>query len=844
MEKELDNIIIEEKEEKIQVVDIVHEMRSSFLDYAMSTIVARALPDVRDGLKPVHRRILYAMHVFGFTYDSATKKCARIVGDVMGKYHPHGNISIYDSLVRMAQEWSFRYPLIHPQGNFGSIDGDGAAADRYTEAKLSKISSELLRDINKETVNYISNFDGSEVEPVILPCRFPNLLVNGSSGIAVGMSTNIPPHNLIEVVNALVALIKDPNISIEGLMSFISGPDFPTGGIIMGLSQVRKAYLTGRGILTLQAKYTIETSKTGKKRMVITQLPFPVKPSEVLEKIDELVKKKEIEGISEWRDETDKYIEGPYVKIVIEFKQDANEQVVVNNLFKRTQLQASFGINMLALDKNQPKVLNLKEILSKYLAHQIDIITRRTEFDLDKAKSRIHILEGLIIALNNIDEVIRIIKTSDTIEETLMKRFSLTEIQVKSILVMQLQKLAHLEVEKFREELSELRNFAKDCEEILNSKERKNKIIISDLLEIRDKYGDERRSQIILSEDLDIEEEDLIPREDVLITVSGEGYVKRMSVENYKTQNKGGQGLQSHKKQKEEDYIKDIRYTSTHDWLYFFSSIGKVYRLKAFRIPEISREAKGKPIVNLLNFSEGEKLKTIISIPEGKEKEGYLMFLTKRGLVKKTEMIDYENIRQNGIIALNLNEGDEVVSVVITGGSKDIIIGASNGKAIRFSEANVRPMKRIAAGVIGILIEPNQEAIGMAVIHTDGDEIVIVTDKGYGKRINVDEFKVQIRGGKGVKALNITSKNGKMVSFASVKGEEDLIVVTDKGMTIRTPLSQILTVKRDTIGSRVIRLKESDFAATITIVPKSEENVETSYEEDVTNDINVDYEFE
>ncbi len=827
----------------VKEIDLSKEMKTSFLNYAMSVIVSRAIPDVRDGMKPVHRRILYAMNDLGMHSDKQFKKSARIVGEVMGKYHPHGDSAIYDSMVRMAQDFSYRYPLVEGHGNFGSIDGDGAAAMRYTEARMSKIAMEMLKDLNKNTVTYIDNYDGSEREPSVLPCKFPNLLVNGATGIAVGMATNIPPHNMTEVIEGLIALVKNPEISIEGLMNYIKGPDFPTGGLIMGVSQVRKAYLTGNGAITVRAKCEIQEIGNGKHNIIITEIPYQVNKSRLIDRIAETVKNKVIDGIVGLQDESSRL----GMRIVIELRRDANPNVILNNLYKHTQLQSTFGINLLALHNGQPKVLNLKEILEAYLEHQIDIITRRTEFDLDKAEARAHVLEGLTIALGNIDLVIQLIKKSKTTEDALsglMSVFNLTEIQAKAILDMRLQRLTGLEIDKIKNELLEVKRFIQECKDILNSHDKKLGIVLTELKDILDRFGDERKSELSLSDDLDIEDEDLIPEEDVIITVTNRGYVKRMTVDTYRPQNRGGKGI-SGAKMVEDDFIERILYTSSHDTLLFFSNFGKVYRLKAFQIPYSTRAARGLPIVNLLSFEENEKLAAVVNITKEDDLDGYLMFATRKGIVKKTEISAFSNIRTNGIKAILLRDDDELFEVGLTDGEKDIILGASNGKAIRFSESDVRPMGRISAGVRGILIEEeNDYAIGMAIVNTDGDEIVIVTENGYGKRTNVDAFRVQIRGGKGVKAINMTEKNGKMISLSTVRGDEDLIIITDKGMIIRTHLDQILTVGRDTQGVCIIKLNEGHSAATIAVVPRSDEEDEADFDsEDYKEELELDYDY-
>jgi len=825
----------------VKEIDLTKEMKTSFLSYAMSVIVARALPDVRDGMKPVHRRILFAMDELGVGSDKPYKKSARIVGDVMGKYHPHGDSAIYDSMVRMAQNFSYRYPLVDGQGNFGSIDGDGAAAMRYTEARMSKIAMELLRDLGKNTVDFQDNYDGSEKEPVVLPCRFPNILVNGVTGIAVGMATNIPPHNLSEVIDGILALIKNPDISIEGLMNHIKGPDFPTGGCIMGLSQVRKAYMTGNGTITIRAKCEIKELENGKIEIIITEIPYQVNKTKLIERIAFIANEKIVEGITGLQDESTR----KGMRIVVELRRDTNPNVVLNNLYKHTQLQSTFGVNILALDKGQPKVLNLKEVLECYLEHQIEVITRRTQYDLEKAEARAHIVEGLLTALGNIDAVIQLIKRSKTTEDAvkgLIEAFNLTEIQAKAILDMKLQRLTGLEIDKLKEELASLKREISEYKEILKNQGKKLEIIIGELTEMKEKFGDARNSEISLSDDLVIEDADLIPVEDVIITVTNKGYVKRMTVDTYRAQNRGGKGITG-AKISDADYVDQVLFTSTHDTLLFFSNFGKIYRLKAFQIPISSRIAKGLPIVNILNFDENEKLAAVVNVKEEEKNDGYLLFATRRGIVKKTEISEFSNIRTNGIKAILLNDGDELFEVSVTDGEKDIILGASNGKAIRFSESDIRPMGRIAAGVRGLKVEDGEQMVGMAIVNTDGDEIVIVTEKGYGKRTNVDAFRVQVRGGKGVKALNITAKNGKMISLSTVRGDEDLLVITDKGMIIRTHLDQILTVGRDTQGVCIIKLNEGHSVSSMAIVPRSEEGENDSEEDNEGFTYDEDYVF-
>ncbi len=847
-EKEFEELIEEEKQEDtenvedenvspeeierlddsqgIVEVDLNNEMKTSFLSYAMSVIVSRALPDIRDGLKPVHRRILYAMDQIGVYHDKPHKKSARIVGDVIGKYHPHGDTAVYEAMVRMAQDFSYRYPLVDGHGNFGSVDGDPAAAMRYTEARMSKLAYEMLRDLDKNTVDFGDNYDGSEQEPQVLPSRYPNLLVNGATGIAVGMATNIPTHNLGEVVDGILALIENPDISIDGLMEYIPAPDFPTGGIIMGGQQVRKAYHTGTGTIIIRSKVKVETLKNGKQEIIITEIPYQVNKSKLIERIAELAKDKIIDGVVDLRDESTR----KGMKVVIELRKDANVNVILNNLYKLSQLQITYGINMIALDKGQPKVFNLKQVLSCYLEHQVEVITRRTEFDLAKAKARLHIVEGLLIALANIDEVVHAIKSSETTEiavKTLIERFILTEIQAKAILDMRLQTLTGLQINKLEDEKVKLIDTVNDLEDILARHERKMEIIVAELKEVARKYGDKRSSDLDFSSDLDVNDEDLIPVEDVIVTITNKGYIKRMRVDVYKAQKRGGKGITGTKMQGD-DFVERVIFTSSHDNLLFFTNFGKVYTLKAFQIPAASRISKGLPLVNILPFEEGEKLATVINI-ESVEQGGYLMFATKEGGIKKTELIQYKNIRSTGIRAIILNEGDELIEVALTDGTKDVILGASNGKAVRFNEELVRSTKRAASGVKGIRVAPGERAIGMCIVNSEEDEIIILTSNGYGKRTSVEDFKVKGRNGKGVKFMNLTEKNGIPVCLKTVTGEDDLMIITDKGMIVRTHLDQISTIGRDTQGVRIISLNDGHSVASIAIVPRDEDE-EVSFE--------------
>jgi DNA gyrase subunit A len=806
--------------DKVKSINITNEMKTSFLSYAMSVIVSRALPDVRDGLKPVHRRILYGMEELGVTPEKTFKKSARIVGDVMGKYHPHGDTAIYDAMVRMAQEFSYRYPLVNGHGNFGSIDGDGAAAMRYTEAKMMKITSEMLSDIKKDTIDFIDNYDGSEREPSVLPAKFPNLLMNGATGIAVGMATNIPPHNLTEVINGALAYIGNNDITTEELMQYITGPDFPTGGIVMGMTNLRQAYETGNGAIKVRAKTEIVTAKSGKQSIIVTEIPYQVNKSRLIEKIAELAKEKRVEGITDLRDESNRN----GIRVVIELRKDVNAEVTLNNLFKYTPLQTTFGINMLALVDNQPQVLPLKDMLKYYVEHQIEVLTRKTIFDLAKAKARAHILEGLLVALDNIDEVIATIRNSyDDAEQQLMDKFSLSSEQAKAILEMRLRRLSGLEREKLENELKELKQLIEELEFILSSEERKLELIVEQLEEIKDRFGDDRRTEISLSLDLDIEDEDLIPVEDVIITITASGYCKRMNTESYKTQNRGGKGMKGIKTN-EDDVVDHIIYTSTHDFLLFFTNKGRVYKMKGYKVPNYGRTSKGLPIVNLLNLDEDETLAAVAKIDDFDKENSFLFFATKGGVVKRTHVNEYKNIRTSGINAINLKENDELLAVRVTNGEQDIILGASNGKAIRFHESDARAMGRVSSGVRGILINTDtDEVVGMTVVTEERNQILVVTENGYGKKTDVEEYRQQNRGGKGVKSLQITDKNGKLVKLRSVAGDEDLIIITDKGMMIRLPIEQIATSKRATQGVRLIKLNEGQLVSTIAIVPKNEE---------------------
>lgn len=810
-------VIIPEVASKVVEVNISSEMKTSFLSYAMSVIVSRALPDVRDGLKPVHRRILFGMDELGVYPDKSYKKSARIVGDVMGKYHPHGDSAIYDSMVRMAQDFSYRYPLVNGHGNFGSVDGDGAAAMRYTEAKMEKITVEMLKDLRKNTVDFVDNYDGSEKEPKVLPSKFPNILVNGATGIAVGMATNIPPHNLNEVIDGYIAYIKNQEISTEELMMHVKGPDFPTGGIILGLSGIREAYATGRGIIRVKAKTEIKEMANGKKMIIIKEIPYQVNKTTLIERIAELAKDKKIEGITDLRDESNRN----GMRVVLELRKDINPEVLLNNLYKNSQLQITYSINMLALVDDKPETLPLKSVLMHYFNHQVDVLVRKTKFDLDKAMQREHLLKGFIIALDNIDEVVKTIRESyDNTEAKLMDRFSLSEIQAKAILSMQLRKLSGLEQSKIHEELAEIEKAINFFNEVLSNQELQHQILIDEAKDIRERFGDSRRTEIDPLGDYDIEDEDLIPVEDVIIAVTTNGYVKRMNIDVYKSQNRGGRG-KTGMKMNEDDVIDSIISTSTHNYLLFFTTLGRVYKMKGYKVPNLGRNSKGLPIVNLLNLLDGEELASIMSVKDFNE--GYLFFTTSLGIVKRTRVSEFQNIRTNGIRAVSLRDNDMLHSVRLTDGNRDIIIGASNGKAIRFHENDVRDMGRNAAGVKGIDLEGNEKVIGVTAVQDEQNEILAITEKGYGKRTIVDEYRLQGRGGKGVKTINVTDKNGNLKKLVSVTSEEDLLVVTDKGMIIRVPIDQIAQTKRSTQGVRIINLLDSHQVATIAIVPKSDE---------------------
>ncbi|MBD3109317.1 DNA gyrase subunit A [Bacillus sp. AGMB 02131] len=808
-------------ESRVKEINISQEMRTSFLDYAMSVIVSRALPDVRDGLKPVHRRILYAMNDLGMTAEKAYKKSARIVGEVIGKYHPHGDSAVYETMVRMAQDFNYRYMLVDGHGNFGSVDGDPAAAMRYTEARMSKISMELLRDINKDTIDFQDNYDGAEREPVVMPARFPNLLVNGSAGIAVGMATNIPPHQLGEVIDGVLAVSKNPDITIDELMEYIPGPDFPTAGLILGRSGIRKAYQTGRGSITIRAKTEIEERANGKQSIIVTEIPYQVNKAKLIEKIAELARDKKIEGITDLRDESDR----KGMRIVMELRRDANANVLLNNLYKQTALQSSFGINLLALVDGQPKVLNLKQCLVYYLEHQRVVIRRRTEFELRKAEARAHILEGLRIALDHLDEIIALIRgseTADIAKEGLMANFSLSEKQAQAILDMRLQRLTGLEREKIENEYQDLVALIAELRAILADDEKVLEIIREELLEVKERFNDERRTEIVLTGLENFEDEDLIPEENIVITLTHKGYIKRLPSSTYKAQKRGGRGVQG-MGTNEDDFVEHLLTTSTHDTILFFTNKGKVYRSKGYEIPEFGRTAKGLPIINLLEIDRDEWVNAIIPV-EAFNEDSYLFFTTKFGISKRSPLASFANIRTNGLIALGLKEGDELMSVKLTDGTKDIIIGTKDGLMIRFPETDVRSMGRTATGVKGISLRQGDEVIGMDLLN-EGEKILIVTRNGFGKRTPEDEYRIQSRGGKGIKTCNITDKTGPLVAIKSVTGEEDLMIITAAGVIIRTAVDSISVTGRNTQGVKLIRLGDDDneFVSTVGIVEKEEE---------------------
>lgn len=809
----------EEIKENIQDVNLTSEMKESFIDYAMSVIVARALPDVRDGLKPVHRRILYGMNELGVTPDKPHKKSARIVGDVMGKYHPHGDSAIYESMVRMAQPFSYRAMLVDGHGNFGSVDGDGAAAMRYTEARMSKIALEMLRDINKNTVDFQGNYDDSEQEPVVLPARFPNLLVNGTTGIAVGMATNIPPHNLSEVIDATSLLMDNPDVTTNELMEVLPGPDFPTGGLVMGKSGIRRAYETGKGSITVRAKVELTEMPNGKERILVTELPYMVNKAKLIERISELHRDKRIEGITDLRDESSR--EG--MRIVIDVRRDVSASVVLNNLYKMTALQTSFGFNMLAIEKGVPKILSLKRILENYVEHQKEVITRRTIFDKNKAEARAHILEGLRIALDHIDEIIAIIRGSQSDDEakaTLIERFEFSDRQAQAILDMRLRRLTGLERDKIENEYQELLKFIADLEDILARPERVIEIIKTELNDVRTKFGDARRTELLVGEVLSLEDEDLIEEEEVVITLTNNGYIKRMANSEFRAQRRGGRGVQGMGVH-DDDFVKNLVSCSTHDTLLFFTNTGKVYRAKGYEIPEYGRTAKGIPVINLLGIDSAEKIQAIISV-EGKAEAGkYLFFTTLKGTVKRTAVTAFSNIRSNGLIAISLKEDDELVNVVTTNGNQKMIIGTHAGYSVTFDENTVRDMGRTASGVRGIRLRENDYVVGAAIMD-ENKEVLVITENGYGKRTKASEYPVKGRGGKGIKTANITEKNGPLAGLTTVNGDEDILLITNKGVIIRFNVDSVSQTGRATLGVRLMRMEDGAKVVTMAVVEPEE----------------------
>ena len=817
------------QDHRIRNVDLTHTMRSSFLDYAMSVIVARALPDVRDGLKPVQRRILYGMHELGVTPDKQYKKSARIVGEVMGKFHPHGDSSIYLAMAHMAQDFSYRYMLVDGHGNFGSVDGDEPAAMRYTEAKMSKIAVEMLRDINKETIDWQRNYDDTENEPAVLPARIPNLLVNGASGIAVGMTTNIPPHNLSEVIRGIHMLMDNPDVTTKDLMKVIPGPDFPTGGIVMGRGGIYRAYETGKGNIVVRAKTNIETEKSGRERIVVSELPYLVNKAELVKKIADLAREKVIDGITGVRDESDQ----TGMRITIDIRRDASASVVLNNLFKETQMQANFGMNMVAIVNGAPHFLTLKQMLEYYLHHQEDVITRRTKFDLKKAEARAHILAGLRIALDHIDEIIKIIRgsqNSDIAKAQLIQNFGLDDRQSQAILDMRLVRLTGLERDKIEAEYQDLQAKIADYRDILAKPERIDQIIYNELLDIQKRFGDDRRTKIAEGEAVSIEDEDLIEQKDVLLTLTHNGYIKRMPADEFKVQNRGGRGIKGMGVQ-DDDFINHLIFSSTHDFLLFFTNLGKVYSKKAYEIPEFGRNAKGLPIVNLLELDKGEKIQAVINVPEGAD-DNYLFFVTKMGTVKRTKVSEFQNIRRSGLIALTLRDQDELNNVLTTDGKQNILIGTHLGYAVTFNEKDVRSMGRTAAGVRGINLRDHDYVVGSDILKPDS-EVLVISEKGYGKRTAASEYPVKGRGGKGIKTANITEKNGPLAGVTVVNGDEDIMLITSAGVMIRFDVDDVSQTGRATLGIRLIKVDDGAQVASITAVPKaSEEDEESSDEKD------------
>ncbi|MCS1352704.1 DNA gyrase subunit A [Mechercharimyces sp. CAU 1602] len=805
--------------ERIQEVNISDEMRTAFLDYAMSVIVSRALPDVRDGLKPVHRRILYTMHELGMTSDKPYKKSSRVVGNVTAQYHPHGDVAVYEAMVRMAQDFSYRYMLVDGHGNFGSIDGDSPAAMRYTESRMAAITAEMLRDIQKDTIDFVPNYDGQQMEPVVMPARFPNLLVNGAAGIAVGMATNIPPHNLGEVTEGILKMLEDPEISIDDLMQIIKGPDFPTGASILGRDGIKKAYRTGRGSIPMRAKTRIEEAGNGKMRIIVDELPYQVNKARLVEKIADLVRDKKIDGITDLRDESDRN----GMRVVIELRRDVNPKVTLNNLYKQTSLQTSFGVNMLALVDGQPKVLNLKEVLYHYINHQIEVVRRRTQFDLNKAEERAHILEGLRIALDHIDEVIELIRASKTTAEArtgLMERFKLSEIQSQAILEMRLQRLTGLEREKIEGEYQELQTLIAELRAILADENKIRAVVRDEIIEVRQQFADERRTRIKLGED-GIQDEDLIPEDEVVILMTHRGYIKRMPLSTYRAQKRGGRGVAG-MGTRDDDFVQHLFVTNSHHYLLFFTNTGRVYRLKAYEVPDLGRSARGTPVINIIQIEPGEYIQTIIPVKEFTP-DCYLFFATKHGIVKRTGLEEYGNIRRNGLFAIKLRDGDELVGVYRTSGEQEILLGTSLGMSIRFSEEDVRKMGRTATGVKGMTLAEGDQVIGMDIVDPTKDAM-IVTTKGYGKRTPLTEYRVQSRGGKGIKTLSITEKNGPIVGLKVVSHEEDLMIVSTEGVVIRMNIAGISSYGRYAQGVKLISLKDEGEVATVARVQFTEED--------------------
>lgn len=808
------------QDKNLVTVNLTNEMKTSFIDYAMSVIVARALPDVRDGLKPVHRRILYGMNELGITPDKPHKKSARITGDVMGKYHPHGDSAIYDAMVRMAQWWSYRHMLVDGHGNFGSMDGDGAAAQRYTEARMSKIALEMLRDINKNTVDFADNYDSSEREPEVLPARFPNLLVNGTTGIAVGMATNIPPHNLGETIDAVKLVMDNPDVTTREIMEVLPGPDFPTGAMVMGKSGIHRAYETGKGSIVLRSRTEIEEYGNGRERIVVTEFPYMVNKSKVQEHIVKLVQEKRIEGITAVRDESNR--EG--VRFVIEVRRDASANVILNNLFKQTQMQTNFSFNMLAIQNGVPKILSVRQILESYIEHQKEVVTRRTQFDKEKAEARAHILEGLLIALDHIDEVIRIIRNSETdalAQAELMERFDLSERQSQAILDMRLRRLTGLERDKIQSEYDELVSLIADLIDILAKPERVVLIIKEELEEVKRKHADPRRTELMVGEVLSLEDEDLIEEADVLITLSNQGYIKRLAQDEFQAQKRGGRGVQG-TGVKDDDFVRELVSTSTHDHLLFFTNKGRVYRLKGYEIPEYGRTAKGLPVVNLLKLEENESIQTIINVTKDQVADHYLFFATRQGIVKRTNVNEFSNIRQNGLKALNLKDDDELINVFLTDGQADVIMGTKFGYSVRFAETDVRNMGRTATGVRGIKLREGDHLVGATIV-SDDQEVLVLSEKGYGKRTPASEYPTKGRGGKGIITLKVADKNGPLAGLTTVQGNEDIMVITDTGVIIRTSIANISQTGRSTMGVKVMRLDEEAKIMTFALVDAADQ---------------------